>query len=316
VGGGRPPTWGDLTTAAFRAASVENVIASTATAVLFPGQGSQTPGMRDAVAAVRPDLLNAVGDLVGEDPFARVDESTRFAQPAIFCASLTAWSQIADRVEPRAMAGHSLGELSALAAAGAVDELQALELVVLRGKLMAESGAASGGGTMLAVVGGTPSRAAKLAARHGVTVANDNAPDQVVLSGAPDALEAARAEARDQGLRAVMLDVAGAFHSPQMAAAVAPFRERLAKTEFRSPATTVVSCATAQPFADPATELADALVSPVRWRETMTALHGMGITTFVDVGPGRVLAKLAPRCVAGVAAASASSLMEQVDVVA
>ena len=295
---------------------MDHVIASTSTAVLFPGQGSQTAGMRDAVAAVRPDLLTAAFDLVGEDPFAHVEESTRFAQPAIYCASLTAWSQIADRVEPRAVAGHSLGELSALAAARAVDELEALELVVLRGKLMAESGAASGGGTMLAVVGGTPSRAARLAARHGVTVANDNAPDQVVLSGAPDALEAARDEARSDGLRAVMLEVAGAFHSPQMAAAVEPFRERLAQASFRQPAFTVVSCATARPFVDPPAELADALVSPVRWRETMTALHTMGIATFVDAGPGRVLAKLAPRCVSGVAAAPASSLMEQVDVVA
>jgi malonyl CoA-acyl carrier protein transacylase len=295
--------------------TVEVVIASTATTVLFPGQGSQVPGMRDDVADARPDLLRAVCDLVGEDPFERVEESTRFAQPAIFCASLTAWSQIAGAVKPIAMAGHSLGELSALAAAGAVDELEALELVVLRGALMAESGAASGGGTMLAVVGGTPARAASLAARHGVTVANDNAPDQVVLSGARENLEAAGNDARAQVLRAVMLDVAGAFHSPQMAAAVEPFRERLGRATFRTPAVPVVSCATARPFTDPAEELAQALVRPVRWRETMAALADMGATTFVDAGPGRVLARLAPRCVAGVAAAPATSLMEQLNVV-
>jgi malonyl CoA-acyl carrier protein transacylase len=297
------------------AVTVGDVIAPTATSVLFPGQGSQVAGMRDQVADARPDLLEAACELVGDDPFERVDESTRFAQPAILCASLASWSQVAGRLEPVAMAGHSLGELSALAAAGALDERDALELVVLRGALMAASGAASGGGTMLAVVGGTPARAAALAARHGVTVANDNAPDQVVLSGAREDLEGAGNDARAQGLRAIMLDVAGAFHSPQMAAAVEPFRARLAQAELRAPAVPVVSCATAQPFRDPAAELADALVRPVRWRETMAALAAMGVTTFVDAGPGRVLARLAPRCVAGAAAAPAASLLEQVDVV-
>jgi [acyl-carrier-protein] S-malonyltransferase len=298
-----------------RVDTVGGVLNATATAMLFPGQGSQVPGMRDQVADVRPDLLAAACELVGEDPFARVDESTRFAQPAILCASLTSWSLLADRVDPVVMAGHSLGELSALAAAGALDELDALRLVVLRGRLMAESGAASGGGTMLAVVGGTPSRAAALAARHGVTVANDNAPDQVVLSGAPDRLEAAGAAAKADGLRAMMLDVAGAFHSPQMAAAVEPFAAALARTAFREPLVPVVSCATARPFEDPATELAQALVRPVRWRETMTALSEQGVTTFVDAGPGRVLTKLAPRCVAGAAASPASKLLEHADVV-
>jgi malonyl CoA-acyl carrier protein transacylase len=272
--------------------------------------------MRDDVADARPDLLQAVCELVGEDPFERVDESTRYAQPAIFCASLASWSRVASRLEPVAMAGHSLGEISALAAAGAVDEFDALALVVLRGRLMAESGAASGGGTMLALVGGTPARAAALAARHGVAVANDNAPDQVVLSGRREDLEGAGNDARAQGMRAVMVDVAGAFHSPQMAAAVEPFRERLAQSTFTTPGIKVVSCATAAPFTDPANELAEALVRPVRWRETMTALAGMSVTMFVDAGPGRVLAKLAPRCVAGAAAAPAASLLEQVDVVA
>src|SRR4051794_41304957 len=106
--------------------------------------------MRDDVADARPDLLDAVCELVGDAPFARVDESTAFAQPAIFCASLSAWTRLAGRVDPVALAGHSLGEITALTAAGAVDELDALELVVLRGRLMAEAGAASRGGAMLA----------------------------------------------------------------------------------------------------------------------------------------------------------------------
>ncbi len=277
--------------------------------MLFPGQGSQTATMRDTVAAVRPDLLDAVCDLVGDDPFERVDESTRFAQPAIFCASLAGWTQIRDVVDPIALAGHSLGELTALAAAGVLDERDALALVVLRGELMAVAGAQSGGGTMLAVLGATPAQAAALAARHGVSLANDNAPGQVVLSGAPAALKAARTDARGAGLRAVALDVTGAFHSPQMQSAVTPFREALAAVDVHPARIPVISCATARPFGEPRAELADALISPVRWRDTMVALARAGATTFVDAGPGAVLARLAPRCVPDAAAASRDVLL-------
>ncbi|MBA3326763.1 MAG: ACP S-malonyltransferase, partial [Solirubrobacterales bacterium] len=140
------------------------MLQSTPTAVVFPGQGSQVPGMRDLVAAARPDLLEAVIDLVGEDPFPRIDDCTRFAQPAILCTSLAGWTRLCGQVDPAVLAGHSLGELSALAAAGALDEHDALRLVVLRGRLMAESGAAVGGGTMLALLGATPAQAAALAA--------------------------------------------------------------------------------------------------------------------------------------------------------
>ena len=272
----------------------------TPTAVLLPGQGSQVAGMRDAVAAARPDLLEAVLGLVGDDPFERIADSTRFAQPAIFCASLAGWARAAHRVSaPLAVAGHSLGELTALAVAGAVDELDALRLVVLRGRLRADAGEASGGGTMLAVLGAEPAQAAALADAHGVCVANDNAPGQIVLSGDAEDLRAVRRQARAEGLRAIPLDVAGAFHSPQMAAAVAPLRAALARVTWRRPRAPVYSCASAQPFADPVRELSDALVSPVRWRETMAALDAAGARAYLDAGPGAVLAKLAPRCVPG-----------------
>ena len=282
-----------------RALHAGRVLDNTPTAVLLPGQGSQVPGMRDTVAAARPDLLDAVLELVGDDPFERVDDSTRFAQPAIFCASLAGWARVSDDVgSPVAFAGHSLGELSALAVAGVLDELDALRLVVLRGRLMADSGEASGGGTMLAVLGAQPAEAAALADAHGVAVANDNAPGQIVLSGAPEDLRTTRTHARDEGLRAIALDVAGAFHSPQMAAAVEPFRAALAEVPLHEPTAPVFSCATARPFADPVDELAEALVSPVRWRETMTALDAnTDAQAYVDPGPGAVLAKLAPRCI-------------------
>ena len=259
-------------------------------AVLFPGQGSQVPGMRDAVAERAPDLLERCLELVGEDPFPRVEESTRFAQPAIFCASLAAWE--AAELRPGAAAGHSLGELAALTAAGVLARDAALELVVLRGRLMAD---ADDAGTMIALLGGTVEEAAAVAREAGVTVANDNAPGQVVLSGPRDALARAEEVARERGARVLPIDVAGAFHSPSMAPAVAPFRAALDAVEVRAPRFPVVSCASTRPFADVRAELAEALVRPVRWRETVLALHAAGARRFVEVGPGKVLARVGKR---------------------
>jgi malonyl CoA-acyl carrier protein transacylase len=268
--------------------------------------------MRALVAAVRPDLLDAAIELIGEDPFVRVDESTRFAQPAILCASLAGWTRLRDHIDPVVVAGHSLGEFSALAAAGVLSDHDALRLVVLRGDHMAASGEAAGGGTMLAVMGASPAQAEALAARHGVYVANDNAPGQVVLSGSPGALEAAGKDAKADGLRALPLGVAGAFHSPQMQGAVDPFRLALSEVVFDSPRIPVVSCASGAPFEDPAMELADALINPVRWRDTMTALDAMGVQAYVDAGPGRVLSKLTPRCIRGASAVTAETLLEDI----
>jgi [acyl-carrier-protein] S-malonyltransferase len=268
--------------------------------------------MRALVAAVRPDLLDAAIELIGEDPFPRVDESTRFAQPAILCASFAGWTRLRDHVHPVALAGHALGEFSALAAAGALSDHDALRLVVIRGDHMAASGEASGGGTMLALLGASPAQSEALAARHGVSVANDNAPGQVVLSGSPEALDAARKDATTAGLRALPLGVAGAFHSPQMQGAVDPFRLALTEIVFDTPQIPVISCATAKPFADPAAELAEALISPVRWRDTMTTLDGLGVQAYVDVGPGRVLSKLVPRCIRGASATTADTLLEDI----
>ena len=257
---------------------------------LFPGQGSQTPEMRDLVAHRTPDLLERVTALVGEDPFPRAGESTRFAQPAIFCASLAGWDALG--LEPSAAAGHSLGELAALAAAGVLAREDALKLVVLRGELMAD---ADDVGSMLALVGATFEDAEAVAAEAGVTVANDNAPGQVVLSGPRDALARAEEVAKERGRRALPLDVAGAFHSPSMEPAVAPFRAALDETGLHKAAFPVFSCASTQPFTDVRAELAAALTKPVRWRETVLALHEAGAQRFVEVGPGKVLARLGKR---------------------
>jgi [acyl-carrier-protein] S-malonyltransferase len=266
------------------------------TALLFPGQGSQTPEMRELVAQRCPDLLERALELVGEDPFARVEDSTRFQQPAIFLASIAGWRGLGDDVSPTVAAGHSLGELGALTAAGVLAVDDALELVVLRGRLMAD---ADDRGSMLALVGADDAEAREIADAASITVANDNAPGQIVLAGDRDRLNEAERLAEERGKRAIRLPVAGAFHSPSMAPAVAPFREALEDVELGEPRFTVFSCASARPFADVREELAQALVRPVRWRETFAALHAAGAERFIEVGPGKVLARLAKRIVAG-----------------
>jgi malonyl CoA-acyl carrier protein transacylase len=249
--------------------------------------------MRDAVRERSPELLERCLELVGEDPFARVTESTRFAQPAIFCASLAGLDAY-DGPAPRAGAGHSLGELAALVGAGVFTPMGALELVVLRGRLMAE---ADDRGSMLALVGGSDEDVEAIAGATGLTVANDNSQGQVVLSGLRDDLEEAGRVAKERGVRAIPLDVAGAFHSPLMAPATEPFAEALAAATVNEPRFPVYSCASAAPFTDVRAELAAALTSPVRWRETMLAMHADGAQRFVEVGPGKVLTKLARRIV-------------------
>jgi malonyl CoA-acyl carrier protein transacylase len=270
------------------------------TAILFPGQGSQSRDMRESVAHVRPDLLAMVDTLVGEDPFPRAEEGTGFAQPAIFCASLAGWTALG-RPEGDLMAGHSLGELGALVAAGCLSERDGLRLVVLRGRLMQRAGAQAGDGGMLALLGaGAAEQADALAEAHGLSVANDNSPQQIVLSGARSTLPAAAAAAKELGLRAMELPVTGAFHSPMMEAAVPEFAAALEQVEVREPRVPVLSAVTAQPFDDVRRRLAEGLLSPVRWRETMLELHRLGAERFIEVGPGRVLTGLAKRTLSDV----------------
>jgi malonyl CoA-acyl carrier protein transacylase len=211
------------------------------------------------------------------------------------------------------MAGHSLGELAALVAADALSEHDGLELVALRGRLMHEAGerARTGDGDghaggMLALLGaGAAEHAHELADAHGLAVANDNSPQQVVLSGATAKLPEAAAAAKELGIRAMELPVTGAFHSPMMASAVPEFEAALAAVEIAEPRVPVISAVTAEPFDDVRARLAQALTSPVRWRETMLALHALGIERFVEVGPGKVLTGLAKRTLKDVELVSA-----------
>jgi malonyl CoA-acyl carrier protein transacylase len=257
------------------------------------------PSTPDAGALARsrwPELVDRACELLGEDPFAGAPHSTRFAQPAIFLASMAAWREEGPPLaEVCAMAGHSLGELSALAAAGALAVDDALRLVVLRARLMADAAAEHPGGGMVALLGADPDQAVALAGRHRLAVANDNAPGQIVVSGSRAALGRLVAEARAGGVKALELDVSGAFHSPHMASAELPFLLALEDTPSSRPAVPVVSGCTAQPFSDLPIELSRAIVSPVRWRETMGTLVALGAKDFVDIGPGRVLARLVKR---------------------
>jgi malonyl CoA-acyl carrier protein transacylase len=252
------------------------------------------------VARVRPDLHELAAEVVGSDPFERVEEGTAYAQPAIFCASIAGWTEIG-RPSVDFMAGHSLGELAALVAAQSLSERDGLELVALRGRLMQEAGEHAGEGGMVALLGAQAAAlAAELADAHELSVANDNSPAQVVLSGPRTSLAVFAQDAEQRGLRAVILPVTGAFHSPMMASAATPFRAALADVEVAAPRTTVFSAVTAEPFDDVRERLAEALTKPVRWRETMLALHERGASRFLEVGPGRVLTALAKRTLRGV----------------
>jgi [acyl-carrier-protein] S-malonyltransferase len=270
------------------------------TALLFPGQGSQTPEMRELVERHRPDLLELARAEVGDDLFERTGEGTRWAQPAIFCAALAGFDVLRDRVEPDLMAGHSLGEIAALAAAGAVTAEDGLRLVAARGRLMQEAAERAADGGMMAVRARERTSVERVAEEGGLTVANDNAPDQLVLSGPNDGLAAAEEQLREAGVRVKRLPVAGAFHSPLMEPAVEPFRAVVLETELREPRVPVLSCVTAQPFDDVRERLVQALTHPVRWLDVMRALQERGATRFVETGPGRVLANLVRKSLEGV----------------
>jgi malonyl CoA-acyl carrier protein transacylase len=258
--------------------------------------------MAAVTAAQHPDLLAQARAELGADPFEQIAAGTHFAQPALFCAALAHWKQAGGPVGAM-IAGHSLGELAALVAGGALDAEQGLRLAVVRGRLMEEAAAASPGG-MMAVLGGRDGYVRALAAGFELTVANDNAPGQVVLSGASDALGEARRAVRADGLKAIRLPVAGAFHSPLMAGAAEQFRVELDAVAFRPPALPVFSSTFAAPFDDIAAGLAAALTEPVVWQATLKRMRAGGAETFLETGPGDVLTGLVRRTLGGVEARS------------
>lgn len=277
-----------------------------ATAVVFPGQGSQQEGMREEVRRDAPEILDELEKVMDEDPFERLADSTRFVQPAVFCRSLASWRVLRDAVRPAFLAGHSFGDISALVAADALDLRDGIRLVVARGEITA---ACAGDGGMLAVLKLDNEQVEEIARRHDLAVANYNAPGQVVLSGPADRLDAAADEVWAARGSPVRLAVQGAFHSRNQRAAVPRFRELLATVRFRRPRLAVIASATARPFRDPATELADSLVQPVRWTDVLHRLAGTGVTDIVEAAPGEVLCGLVRRTLEGVTARPADHVL-------
>jgi [acyl-carrier-protein] S-malonyltransferase len=265
---------------------------SAETALLFPGQGSQTSTMAAVATAQLPELVEQAAGELGADPFESISEGTHFAQPALFIAGLAHWKAAG---EPGAAfyAGHSLGELPALVAAGALEASAGLRLAVVRGRLMEEASAVRPGG-MVAALGGSDEVVRKVAGEFELTLANDNAPGQMVLSGDSEKVGEARKALRAEGAKAIRLPVAGAFHSPLMEPAVPGYREILDATEF-TPAPSAFSCITAAPFGDVRADLLSALTEPVRWRDTLAAIAAAGATSFLETGPGDILTGLCRR---------------------
>jgi [acyl-carrier-protein] S-malonyltransferase len=270
-------------------------------AAIFPGQGSHAPDMDEPYRGL-PAFERGL-ELLGFDPFERLDEGTRFQQPAIFLCSVAAWDLWREDApdeadEVCAAAGHSLGEYAALVAAGVLAFDDAVGLVAERAAAMADAGDLQDG-SMVAMLGGDDHAIRALAARLQLTIANDNAPGQLVLSGGSDAIGQAEELARDEtGARARRLDVSAAFHSPLMQPAASRLAEALQRVEIGTGAFPVYANGTASPFTDVRRELSQNLLRAVRWRETMLALRAAGIQRYVEHGPGAVLTGLVKRTLA------------------
>ena len=282
-------------------------------AFTYSGQGSQQPGM-GAPWSSHPswELVAEASEAAGRDVAhllldADADElrSTRNAQLATFVTSMVILDAVARLgIDAAGHAGHSLGEYSALTAAGALDFPDAVALVVERGEAM-QSAAEDPVGTMAAILGLDDAGVEEVCedVDGPVWVANYNAPGQVVIAGAPDAVAAAGEAAKARGAKRVAeLEVSGAFHTPFMSPARDRLGEALDRTELRAPDGVVVANVDGGIHSNPATwrALMNAqLCSPVRWSQTIQTLAGEGFTTFVELGPGSILTGLVKRSLKG-----------------
>ena len=291
-----------------------------AIAWVFPGQGSQKVGMADPVLSLpgAEERFALASQMMGRDLLAICQgeasdgdgpadlNDTRNTQPALFVVE----SLIVDELrrqgrEPSLVAGHSLGELVALYAAGVFDASTGLDLMLRRSTLMASAG----GGAMTAVIGFDRDQLNALVAEHeGVVIANDNSAAQVVLSGTPDAVKAVSEALTCK--RAIPLPVSGAFHSPFMAEAAAAFSTHLDGVSFADARVPVLSNTDPTPSTDAGVikqRLRDQMTTGVRWRETMDAMTAAGVDTLVEIGPGNVLSGLAKRALSGVVTSQLAS---------
>ncbi|GBD41977.1 Malonyl CoA-acyl carrier protein transacylase [bacterium HR39] len=291
---------------------------------VFPGQGAQEPGMGRALAETFPaarEVFEEVDEALGEKLSRLIFEGpageltlTRNAQPALMATALAAVRAVESLLGERLsgslafVAGHSLGEYSALAAAGALEVGEAARLLRLRGEAMQEA-VPVGEGAMAAILGlgvEVVEEVAAVAAQGEVCeLANDNADGQAVVSGHRTAVERAVAIAKARGAkRAVMLEVSAPFHCSLMAPAAERLAAALAEAELRDPAVPLVANVTASPVRDAAAIrrlLVEQVTARVRWRETMAFLCEAGVRHLAESGAGRVLVGLARRALPGVA---------------
>jgi [acyl-carrier-protein] S-malonyltransferase len=307
-----------------------------AVAFTFPGQGSQTVGMGKDLADAFPEarrIFQEVDDALGENLSKLIWEGpeetlmlTANAQPALMAVSLAAIRALESRGfslkgKVAYVAGHSLGEYSALAAAGFVSVADAARLLRIRGNAM-QAAVPAGEGAMAAIIGleqadveAACTEAAKSSANGAVCqIANDNGGGQLVISGAKAAVELAAKLCTEKGAkRALMLQVSAPFHSALMAPAANVMRDALAGVTKNAPAVPVVSNVSVAPSSDPdeiARRLVEQITGRVRWRETVEWFGANGVTTLYEIGAGKVLSGLARRINRDIATASVGSAAE------
>ena len=282
-------------------------------AYVFPGQGAQAVGMGkdlydsfDSIKVLFKQADDAVGFPLSRICFEGPEEELRKtsnAQPALVAVSiacLKAAQEVAGKnlPVPTFMAGHSLGEYTALAAADAIDFGTAVYLAKERGRLMYEAGLKKPG-SMMAMIGIEEAVLAEICWQTGTVIANINSPGQLVISGASENITKAAELAKAKGvLRAIPLQVSGAFHSPLMQPAVDGMAQVLMKVTFNDPAVPIIGNVTAQPLTGASQfkdELLKQLGSSVQWQRSVEYMLKHGVTRFIEIGPGKVLAGLIKR---------------------
>ncbi|MGA7673005.1 MAG: ACP S-malonyltransferase [Nitrolancea sp.] len=295
---------------------------SSKAAWVFPGQGSQRVGMGSELAqadanarAIFDRVDEALGFNLSDTIFNGPDEdlvATRNQQPALLATSIAYLEVLRRRgqlPEPTVVAGHSLGEYTALVASGALDLADAARLVRRRGELMEEHGL----GGMIAVIGLDDSVLAEIASASGAEIANINAPGQTTLSGRAETLERATQIAKDAGARRVLpLPVNGAFHSSLMRAVVVGLKPMIDETRFNQPCAPLIANVDGRLLTEPddlRVELAAQITASVRWVDVVQRAVSEGVDYFVEIGPGKVLSGLIARIAPGSTTEQAEALL-------